>query len=124
MRTSLMLPSKARNLQEGSKVGTRAPSRVTSPSSCYEMRNIQSVVNFFLFPDVIVPLSSSPVVQNVCVCVWVCRPVTAVSVGVRTQHPEADEGRDGGAAESPGHPQQSGKVESSFSLLVTESLGV
>lgn len=64
------------------------------------------------------------VVQNVCVCLCVCRPVTADSVGVWTQHPEADQRRDGGAAEGSGHPQQSGKMESSFSLLVTSFLSV
>lgn len=47
----------------------------------------------------------------VCLCVSTCSSVAAVSAGVRSQHPQTDQGRDGGAAAGTGHPEQSGKVE-------------
>lgn len=85
------------------------------------MRNIQSVVktsfSFLVVISLIICCSGCS-----CVCFCVCRPVTAVFVDVWTQHPEADQRCDRGAAEGPWHPQQSGEMESSFLLLVTESL--
>lgn len=64
---------KTRSLQEALKIGAHAPSLVMSLSSCYEMRNIQSVVKTpFFYADIV-----SDVIITCCsactyVCVFVC----------------------------------------------------
>lgn len=108
MRTSLRLLSKSQQQLEGSEVGTHVPFHVTSLSNCYEMKNIQSAVTFpFLFVSFLGFTCWFPS-PSVCLSVR-DRSAPAVSAGVWPQHQETDQRRDGGAAESSGHPRQSGE---------------
>lgn len=70
-KTTFRMPVlKTRSLQEALKTGAHAPSRVMSLSSCYEMRNIQSVVKktSFFYADVV-----SDVIITCCsACTYVC----------------------------------------------------
>lgn len=67
---------RTRSLQEALKTGAHAPSRVMSLSSCYEMRNIQSVVKkkkkILSFMLTLSLTSSLPVAQHVCMLLCVC----------------------------------------------------
>lgn len=66
-----MLLPKRRNPQEGSKSGTHAPSLVTSPSSCCEMRNIQPVVTLLPLSWCCVQLCYLCLLFRSCVCMCV-----------------------------------------------------
>lgn len=66
------------------------------------------------FSDSLCLLAPSPscVVQCVCFCVF--RSAAAVFACVGTQQQKTDEGCEGGATESSGHPKQSGDEESLY----------
>lgn len=73
---------KTRSLQEALKIGAHAPSRVMSLSSCYEMRNIQSVVKknkrktSFFYADIV-----SDVIITCCsACTYVCACLCAAQL--------------------------------------------